>query len=54
MLKEFDCELVGIGVLVDHTGAETKLVENYYSIIDLKNVDKNGVVDLQPSTNKNI
>lgn len=54
LLKEFDCELVGIGVLVDHTGAETKLVENYYSIIDLKNVDKNGVVDLQPSTNENI
>lgn len=49
LLNEFDSELVGIGVLVDHIGAEKKLIDDYVSIIELKNVDKNGVVDLKPS-----
>jgi pur operon repressor, Bacillus subtilis type len=49
LLNEFDSELVGIGVLVDHIGAEKKLINDYVSIIELKNVDKDGVVDLKPS-----
>lgn len=49
LLREFECELVGIGVLIDHMGAENKLVGNYCSLIDLISVDENGVVDLKPS-----
>ena len=36
LLKEFDSELVGTGVLVDNIGIENKRTSDYVSIIDLK------------------
>lgn len=49
LLNEFDSELIGIGVLINHRGIEEKMVNDYYSIVELKDVDKNCVIDLKPS-----
>ena len=40
LLKEFDSELVGIGVLIDNKQVEKKLVDDYVSIVELNSVDK--------------
>ena len=40
LVKEFDSELVGIGVLVDNKQIEKKLVDDYVSIVEFKSVDK--------------
>lgn len=49
LLKEFDSELVGIGVLVDNKQIEKKLVDEYVSIVELKEVDKSTIIGIQPS-----
>ncbi|SHE42373.1 pur operon repressor [Clostridium fallax] len=49
LLKEFDSELIGIGVLVDNIIAEKKLVNNYVSIVELSGVDTDGIVNMTPS-----
>ena len=49
LLKEFDNELVGIGVLVDNKEVEKKLVDEYVSIVELKAVDKSSIIDIHPS-----
>ena len=49
LLKEFDSELVGIGVLVDNQAIEKKLVDEYVSVVELKSVDKSAIIDVQPS-----
>ena len=49
LLKEFDSELVGIGVLVDNKQTEKKLIDEYVSIVELKEVDKSAIVGIQPS-----
>ena len=49
LLKEFDSELVGIGVLVDNKQIEKKLVDEYVSIVELKAVDKSVITGIQPS-----
>lgn len=49
LLKEFDSELVGIGVLVDNKKSEKKLVDGYVSIVELEEVDKSSIVGIKPS-----
>lgn len=49
LLKEFNSELVGIGVLVDNNGVDKKLIDNYVSIVELNSVDSNLIADVQPS-----
>lgn len=49
LLKEYDSDLVGIGVLVDNKQVEKKLVDDYVSIVELKSVDKSSIVDIHPS-----
>lgn len=49
LLKEFDSELIGIGVLVDNKQIEKKLVDEYVSIVELKAVDKSSITEIQPS-----
>lgn len=49
LLKEFDSELVGIGILVDNVGTEKKLIKDYVSIVELNRVDENGEVNMVPS-----
>ena len=49
LLKEFDSELVGIGVLVDNQAIEKKLVDEFVSVVELQAVDKSPIIDVQPS-----
>lgn len=49
LLKEFNSELVGIGVLVDNIEAEKKLVDEYVSIVELNSVTESSIIDIQPS-----
>ena len=49
LLKEFDSELVGIGVLIDNKQVEKKLVDVYVSIVELNSVDKSSIIEVQPS-----
>lgn len=49
LLKEFDCELVGIGVLLDNKEVEKKLVDEYVSIVEFKSVEEASIRDIRPS-----
>ena len=49
LLKEFNSELVGIGVLVDKTQVKKKLVDEYVSIVELNSVENNSIIDIEPS-----
>ncbi|MBD7910956.1 pur operon repressor [Clostridium cibarium] len=49
LLKEFDSELVGIGVLLDNKEVEKKLVDKYVSIVEFKSVEKSAIIDIKPS-----
>ncbi|GIM29070.1 pur operon repressor [Clostridium polyendosporum] len=49
LLKEFESDLVGIGVLVDNIEAEKKLIKEYVSIVDLRGVSDDGEVNMAPS-----
>ncbi|MCY6960320.1 pur operon repressor [Clostridium brassicae] len=40
LLKEFESELIGIGVLIDNIGTEKKLVRDYMSIIKFNGIDE--------------
>jgi purine operon repressor len=49
--REFACEVAGIGVFIETVQPVRKLVDNYFSILTLKNVhDEEGVIDIKPST----
>jgi purine operon repressor len=49
LLKEFESELLGIGVLVDNVETPKKLVQDYISIIEFNGIDDNGTAMLSPS-----
>jgi purine operon repressor len=49
LLKEFDSELVGIGVLVEDVEAPKKLVEERVSIIEFSGIDKDDSAIVFPS-----
>ncbi|MCX7749078.1 MAG: pur operon repressor [Clostridia bacterium] len=50
--KEFECEVVGIGVLVETAEPKKKLVDNYFSIMTLHNFnEENDNIDIKPSMN---
>jgi purine operon repressor len=49
LLKEFDSELVGIGVLLDNKEVEKKLIDEYVSIVEFKSVGKSAIIDIKPS-----
>ena len=50
LLKEFDSELVGTGVLVDNVGVANKRVTDYVSIIDVEHISEDGKIKLPPSS----
>lgn len=56
LLKEFDSELVGIGVLVDNKLSSKKLVNDYISIVDVEELEEENGIKVIPSENlvKNI
>lgn len=49
LLKEFDSELVGTGVLVDNVGIKNKKTSDYISIIDLKYDKESDKLIVNPS-----
>ncbi len=49
LLREFDSELLGIGVLVDNVETPKKLIHDYVSIVDFEGIDENGEAVLNPS-----
>ncbi|AYD41293.1 pur operon repressor [Clostridium fermenticellae] len=49
LLKEFESQLIGIGVLIDNLETPRKLIHDYVSIVDFKGVDENGESLLFPS-----
>ncbi len=49
LLKEFDSDLVGIGVLVDNKSVEKKLIDEYVSVVELSFGNHNGEIDVKPS-----
>jgi len=50
LAKEFECQLVGTAVLVETAEPTKKLVENFFSILTLYNVDdENMAIDIRPS-----
>ena len=51
LLKEFDSEVLGIGVLVDNVENKRKLVNNYISIIKFNGISDDGSAILIPSEN---
>lgn len=49
LLREFDSQLVGIGVLVDNIGAQKKSTNDYISIVDLKHNLETASLEVKPS-----
>jgi len=50
LVKEFESDVVGIGVLVKTTDPVKKLVENYVSLLTLNNVnEEEGIIDINQS-----
>lgn len=50
LTKEFDCEVVGIGVLIETIEPKKKLVDNYTSLLTLSVVDdEEKIIDIKPS-----
>lgn len=49
LAKEFDCEVSGIGVLVETSEPCKKLVEDYFSLMTLSNVNYDEGIDIKPS-----
>ncbi|MDF2672054.1 MAG: purR [Clostridiales bacterium] len=52
LMKEFECKVVGIGVLVESSTLNKRLVEHYISIMKLESVDEEmGQIHIVPSLN---
>lgn len=49
LLKEFDSELVGTGVLVDNIGVKNKMVSDYVSIVELEFNPETATLRVEPS-----
>ncbi|MEG2353184.1 MAG: pur operon repressor [Clostridium sp.] len=49
LLEEFECELVGIGVLIDYAYTPRKLFNEYMSLLQFKGIDESGKAILSPS-----
>lgn len=49
MLKEFDSELVGIGVMIEDIEKPQKLVKDYLSIVEFNGVNEEGIAIVTPS-----
>ena len=50
LMKEFDCEVVGTGVIVESLPNNKKMIQDYITLLKLKSVDdENGLIDIFPS-----
>ncbi|MGL5243755.1 MAG: phosphoribosyltransferase family protein, partial [Sarcina sp.] len=49
LLREFDSELMGIGVLIDNKLSSRKVTSDYVSLVDVIEIDENLGVKIVPS-----
>lgn len=50
LAKEFECEVAGVGILIETAKPEKKLVDNYFSLLTLHAVDEEaGKIDIRSS-----
>lgn len=49
LLKEFECEILGMGILIDNIEASRKLVTDYFSIVEFKGIGEDGIATVCPS-----
>lgn len=50
LMKEFENQVVGIGILIETKEPQKKLVDNYVSLLTLNDVDEeNGIINICPS-----
>lgn len=49
LLKEFECQLVGIGVLIDTVSTQKKLIKEYVSIVNFNGFDEEENAVLMPT-----
>jgi len=49
LLREFECQLVGIGVLIDTVSTQKKLIKEYVSIVNFNGFDEDGNAVLMPT-----
>lgn len=50
LAREFDCEVAGIGVLIQTEEPSRKLIDDWFSLLTLQGVDEeNGVTSISPS-----
>ncbi|GAB6168597.1 pur operon repressor [Clostridium carnis] len=49
LLKEFDSELIGTGVLIDNIGVSNKKASGYISLVELNYIEETNTLDVQPS-----
>lgn len=52
LLKEFDSEVIGMGVLIDNVETPKKLVHDYVSIVEFQGINEEGTADIIPSLRK--
>lgn len=50
LAKAFECEVAGIGVLIETTEPEKKLIDDYFSLLSLQGINQEtGKIDIRPS-----
>jgi purine operon repressor len=50
LAKEFECEVVGIGVMVETSEPSKKMIENCFSLLKLYDVnEEEGLIDIRPN-----
>ena len=54
LAREFECDVAGIGVLIQTAEPSRKLVDNWFSLLTLQGVDEEeGIIDIGPSSTFN-
>lgn len=52
LMNEFNCSVVGIGVVIECKTEKKKLISNYESLLELESIDEeNGIVNIKSSMN---
>jgi purine operon repressor len=50
LMKEFECQVVGTGVIIESLSHNKKMIQDYISLLKLVSVDEeNGLIDIIPS-----
>lgn len=51
LMKEFECQVVGTGVIIESLSHNKKMIHDYISLLKLVSVDEeNGIIDISPSS----